>query len=160
VPEVIADTSPIQYLYQTGLLNLPPTLYGKVIIPPAVASELEEGRRLKIALPDINTLSWLEVKEVGEKSLLTLASGLGRGEREVIILAEQTPSSLAILDDALARQQARHLGLTFTGTLGVLLRAKQAGHLDAIAQVLERLEQLRFRLAPATRAALLNLAGE
>lgn len=105
MPEVIADTSPIQYLYQTGLLDLLPTLYGKVTVPSAVASEVEEGRRLKIALPDISTLSWLAVKEVGEKSPLTLASGLGRGEREVIILAEQTPYSLAILGDALARSK-------------------------------------------------------
>ncbi|EGJ35396.1 MULTISPECIES: hypothetical protein [Moorena] len=40
MPNVIADTSPIQYLYQTNLLDLLPQLYGSVIVPQAVANEL------------------------------------------------------------------------------------------------------------------------
>ncbi len=39
--EVIADTSPIQYLYQTNLLELLPTLYKQVLMPQAVADELD-----------------------------------------------------------------------------------------------------------------------
>jgi predicted nucleic acid-binding protein len=39
MPEVIADTSPIQYLYQIGLLDMLNVLYGKIIIPEAVAEE-------------------------------------------------------------------------------------------------------------------------
>jgi hypothetical protein len=42
------------------------------------------------------------------------------------------PEAMAILDDALARRMALHLGIRVTGTLGVLLRAKAAGHLEAI----------------------------
>ncbi|WAN69854.1 hypothetical protein BJP36_37815 [Moorena producens JHB] len=43
MPNVIADTSPIQYLYQTNLLDLLPQLYGSVIVPQAVANELAAG---------------------------------------------------------------------------------------------------------------------
>lgn len=60
----------------------------------------------------------------------------------------------------LARRHARLLGLTITGTLGVLLRAKNEGFLPAVAPVVDKLEQLGFRLAPETRAAVLRLAGE
>jgi hypothetical protein len=52
------------------------------------------------------------------------------------------------------------LNLTLTGTLGVLLESKETGHLPAVAPVLDRLEQLRFRLDPVTRQAVLKLAGE
>jgi predicted nucleic acid-binding protein len=52
------------------------------------------------------------------------------------------------------------LGLTVTGTLGVLLRAKTEGHLPAVSPVVDKLEQLGFRLAPETRAGVLRLAGE
>ncbi len=78
----------------------------------------------------------------------------------VSLLAASLPDSTIILDDALARRYARELNLQLTGTLGVLLKAKQLGHLEAIAPVLERLDELRFRLDVATRAAVLKLAQE
>jgi hypothetical protein len=52
------------------------------------------------------------------------------------------------------------LGLTVTGTLGVVLRAKRESHLPAVAPVVDKLEHLGFRLARDTRAAVLRLAGE
>ena len=46
-----------------------------------------------------------------------------------------------------------------TGTLGVLLRAKQAGLVPAVAPLLDRLAALRFRLGRPTREEVLRLAG-
>lgn len=160
MPEVIADTSPLQYLHQTDLLDLLPALYSRIIIPQAVARELAEGRTHGIRLPDIATLAWVEIRAVREQALLALAPSLGAGEREVLALAVQIPDSLTLLDDALARQHARLLRVTFTGTLGVLLRAKQLGRLPAVAPILAQLESLRFRLDPITRANVLQLASE
>lgn len=161
MPDVISDTSPIQYLHQTRLLDLLPVLYGKIIIPQAVADELQEGILLGVDLPDVSALSWVEIKGATE-SLLTLpvTQGLGMGEREVLNLALQTTDSLVLLDDLLAREYAKQIGVSFTGTLGVLLKAKQLGHLTTIASALDILDQLNFRLDPTTRAAVLKLAHE
>jgi uncharacterized protein len=52
------------------------------------------------------------------------------------------------------------LNLTLTGTLGVVLKAKETGLLPAVAPVLDRLQTLRFRMDPETRQAVLRLAGE
>ena len=60
----------------------------------------------------------------------------------------------------MARQYARMLNLTLTGTLGVLLKAKETGLLPAVAPVLDRLQKLRFRMDLETRQAVLRLAGE
>jgi uncharacterized protein len=158
--EAIANTSPLQYLFQAGLLDLLPTLYGQVTIPEAVVHELAEGRTRGISLPDPAACSWIRVAAVRESDLLSLAPNLGPGEREAIALAVQTPGSLLLIDDALARRHARLLHLTFSGTLGVLLRAKTAGHLAAVAPVLDELDALRFRLDPITRISVLRLAGE
>jgi uncharacterized protein len=100
----------------------------------------------------------MSVRPVQEQALLPLVANLGPGEREVLALAKMIPESLALLDDALARRYARFLGISFTG--GVLLKAKQSGYLPNIAPLLDRLESLRFRLDPATRQAMLSLAGE
>jgi predicted nucleic acid-binding protein len=66
MPEVITDTSPIQYLYQTNLLGLLPTLYGQIILPQAVADELAQGQSQGVALPDPASLSWLTIRPLQE----------------------------------------------------------------------------------------------
>ncbi len=43
MPNFISNTSPIQYLYQTNLLELLPQLYGNIILPQGVVIELAEG---------------------------------------------------------------------------------------------------------------------
>jgi predicted nucleic acid-binding protein len=160
VPEVIADVSPIQYLHQTGLLDLLRLRYGAITIPGAVAAELREGTLRGVDLPAFEVLDWIRVRQPTGRLLLPMITDLGAGEREVLALGTETSDSIVILDDALARQYARLLNLTLTGTLGVLLKAKEAGLLPAVAPVLDRLRQLRFRMDPETRQAVLRLAGE
>lgn len=160
MPEVISNTSPIQYLFQADLLRLLPALYGSVILPEAVASELAEGRARGVALPIPSSLPWVKVRSVSQPAMLGLITDLGPGEREALALATGTPGALLLLDDSLARRHARLLGLTFTGTLGVLLKAQQVGEVGPIAPILDRLEDLGFRLDTVTRAAVLKLAAQ
>ncbi len=158
--EVISNTSPLQYLFQAELLNLLPALYGTIVVPSGVVEELAEGRARGVALPDPTTLPWVRVHRTTDTALLRIVADLDRGEREVLAIAKQTADPLAILDDGLARRYARLLGIPFTGTLGVLLKAKAAGHLVRVSPVLDRLDSLRFRLDAETRASVLRLANE
>jgi predicted nucleic acid-binding protein len=105
-------------------------------------------------------LPWITIVVVEHEELRSLPRHLGPGEREVLVLALHTPDPLLLLDDALARRQAQALRLPFTGTLGTLLKARQAGLVAAIAATLDRFDQLGFRLDPGTRASVLRLAGE
>ncbi|HEX3530296.1 MAG TPA: hypothetical protein VH988_24810 [Thermoanaerobaculia bacterium] len=57
--EVICDTSPLQYLFQLGLIDLLPALAGRVVVPPAVEAELAVGRSLGLQLPDLIALDWV-----------------------------------------------------------------------------------------------------
>jgi predicted nucleic acid-binding protein len=50
--------------------------------------------------------------------------------------------------------------MRLTGTLGLLLNAKQAGLISQVRPLLEQLQALRFRLSSATYQAVLKLAGE
>jgi uncharacterized protein len=142
------------------LLNILRELYGLITIPEAVRMELNAGRMTGISLPDVKSLSWFIVKHVRERDLLRMVSGLGAGEKEVLALALETPESLSILDDLMARRYAAFLGIRFTGSLGILLKAKEKGLLGAVTPVLDQLEALRFRLDPKTRKAVLKLAQE
>ncbi|MGB3310303.1 MAG: DUF3368 domain-containing protein [Nodosilinea sp.] len=160
MPEVIADTSIMQYLFQTNHLFLLPSLYNNVVLPIAVRDELETGRNCGILLPKPDDFEWIQLIYVDEQSLVPQTPGLGRGEREVLSLAVNRSNSLALLDDGLARQYAKRLSIRFTGTLGILLKAKQAGLIDQIGPVVDLLNQLGFRASEETRAAVLRLAAE
>ena len=160
MPEVICDVSPIQYLHQAGLLDLLRLRYGTITIPTAVAAELREGRLRGVDLPTFETLEWMRIRQPVGRLLLPIVADLGAGEREVLALGTENPEALVILDDGLARRYAHLLNLKLTGTLGVLLKAKEKGLLPFVAPVLERLEALRFRMDAETRQAVLRQAGE
>jgi predicted nucleic acid-binding protein len=91
---------------------------------------------------------------------LPLIANLGHGETEVLMLALEMRETVAVLDDALAREIAETLDLHFTGTLGLLLDAKKAGLIPTLRPLLDELQSLRFRLALRTYNAVLRLAGE
>jgi predicted nucleic acid-binding protein len=160
MPEVISNTSPLQYLHQLDLLDLLPTLYGRVLVPSAVVKEIEAGRSLGVALPVLESLPWIRSQEVANAALLPLVPDLGAGEREVLALALEHPNPLIILDDSFARSFARELGLSLTGTLGLLLKGKEIKRIARIEPYVDHLEALNFRLDPRTRADVLKLAGE
>lgn len=82
------------------------------------------------------------------------------GERETIALGLAKTDPLLILDDAAARAYAQSLGIRFTGTLGVLVKAKQSGLITAIRPYLDQLDKLGFYLGMHVRARILSLAGE
>jgi len=63
MPEaVISNTSPLQYLYQLGELELLPRFYQQVTIPPAVVQELVDGHALGVALPVLAQVPWVQVQ--------------------------------------------------------------------------------------------------
>jgi predicted nucleic acid-binding protein len=63
LPEVISDTSPLQYLHQLGLLHILPALVGHIVVPSSVEKELLVGRELGINLPDLGNLEWVEIRQ-------------------------------------------------------------------------------------------------
>jgi predicted nucleic acid-binding protein len=160
LPEVICNTSPLQYLYQLDLLHVLQALTEHIIIPPAVVQELAAGRAQGVNLPDPMTLEWVTVRQPASTRALPLVTDLGPGETEVLALALESTDAVVILDDALARQVAATLDIRFRGTLGLLLDAKRAGLVLTITPLLDQLQALRFRLSLGTREAILALAGE
>jgi predicted nucleic acid-binding protein len=85
--EAICDTSPLQSLHQIEHLDVLPSRATRVLVPPAVLDELQEGRRLGLDLPDVNTLDWVEVLRLAGASALPLVMDLGPGESEALALA-------------------------------------------------------------------------
>ncbi|HEX6900305.1 MAG TPA: DUF3368 domain-containing protein [Thermoanaerobaculia bacterium] len=157
---VICNTSPLLYLYQVGQLDLLQKLYGRVQIPVAVQEELRTGAEQGIAVPELDALDWLEIRPLRDVSLLPVVMDLGAGEAEAIALAVANPGSLLILDDRLGRRIAHLNKVTYTGTLGVLVRAKQEGLLSRVSPVIADLRRTTMHLTEALIETVLEEAGE
>ena len=160
MPEAIVNTSPLQYLHQIGHLDLLREFYSKIIVAHSVVEELACGREVGLNVPDPAQFSWMEVRAAPIEILITAVADLGRGEREALSLSQVSPASILILDDLLARNYARDLQLKFTGTLGILARARREERVSALAPLLSRLVKLGFRLSPQVRAEVLASVGE
>lgn len=153
---VVADTSPLDYLVLIGHVDVLQRLFGRVIVPSGVATELADPgsppavRTWARALPE-----WLEVKHVDVPSDAGLDS-VDAGEAEAIVLAEGLrPDVLLMIDDRDGRREAVRRGIPTTGTLGVLNDAAQRGLID-LAQALDRLSLTTFRASPLLIRELLE----
>ncbi len=85
---------------------------------------------------------------------------MGEGEAEVIALGIENLDSLLILDDALGRRIARLYQLTCTGTLGILVRAKQQGYIATVLPIIQALQDQGMWITQPVIEAILQMAEE
>jgi hypothetical protein len=143
---VVVNTTPIIALALLGKLDLLRQLYGQVVTPSAVQAEVFAGGSTGVGRFELQDAAWLRVVSLQDPRRADLLADLDRGEAEVIALAQEI--------------DAERLGLRLAGTLGVLLKAKQLGLVDAIAPLIEHLQLAGIRLSDAVVATVLKLADE
>ena len=147
---VIADSSCLIILSKIGELNVLRWLYQTIYITPEIATEFGED------LPP-----WIFVETVqNQHHQRILLTKLDRGEATAIALALEKKEALIILDDLKGRKIAKELGLVFTGTLGVISRAKELGYYQQIKPILIKILQTNFRISQGIIYALLDRHGE
>jgi predicted nucleic acid-binding protein len=157
---VIVNTSPLFYLHKVDHLHILEKLYSEIIVPYAVLTEIEEGRRIGEDVPEIKNHSWIQVRKVTIPASIKLIPDLGQGEAEVLALACEENNPLLIIDDALARKIANLQEIKFTGTAGILLRAKKEGLIKEMKSVIDRLKKTGFYLSDQLILEILKSSGE
>ena len=141
-------------LAKIGALEALFRLFPKILTPPAVHHELiTEG--LRLGAPDAVLLQHryrsgeLEVVSPPDASLQAPVP-IGPGEEQSILLAIDAETTWLLIDDLDARQTAlTNLAAAgsktqITGTLGVILSAREKGHLDK-GEAVRLVESLRQR---------------
>ena len=158
---VVSDTSPIRGLTHLGRLDLLRTLFGEVLIPPAVERELRRATR-RFAPLDVELLKSLTIRSPSNSVLVSkLAEGLDAGESEAIALALEVGAESVLLDERRGRAAARRLGLVPVGILGLLLQAKTLGLVPEIRPLLQDLrDNANFFLTEALLDEVTRRAGE
>lgn len=151
MPEIIiSDTSCLILLQKTGQLQLLPKLYSQIYITSFIAKEFE-GDLLKEIL----------IREAKDINLIrTLSQIVDEGEASAIALSLEIEKSILVLDDRKARKLATSLEIKITGTLGILVKAKQSGVLPSVKPILDELKKTDFRISQKIIDRILKEAGE
>lgn len=156
---IVSDATPLNYLVEIGAVDVLHQLYGRVIIPPAVREELNHAKTPKAVREWLSkSPAWLEVVAPSIIPPAALTE-LDAGEMEAITLALQSGADLLLIDERDGTAAARRLGLTTTGTLGVLDLAARRGLID-LRVMFARLQETTFRAPTKLMAKLLEQEAE
>ena len=149
---VISDATPIISLMKAGQLELLQKLFGTVCIPKAVYQELTENETFSEEIRIVQDCEFLYVEEVGNEKSVTILrnfTGLDAGESEAIILADEKCSDVLLMDEHRGRQVAKKMGITITGTIGILIQAFDEGMLtrEDVGECVGRLKESGIRIS-------------
>lgn len=94
-------------------------------------------------LPD-----WIQIITVKDKLRQQLLEmQIDKGESSAIALALESENSTLIIDDFKARRVAEQLKLNFTGTIGVIVKARLKGEIESIIPILSKIKATNFRIS-------------
>lgn len=134
---IVSDTSCLILLDKIKRLGLLKKLFGKITITQIIADEF--GKEL----PEFIIIENPE-NPIYQK---ILESFVDTGEASALALALEKKDCLLIIDDNKGRREAKQLGLTFTGTLGILITARQKGLIKTLTEVVIDINKTDFRLS-------------
>jgi predicted nucleic acid-binding protein len=152
--------TPLIFLSRAGLIDLLQLVSSEVIVPEAVASEIEIRGENDPTARALATTSWLVVTQTPPIPPQIQAWGLGPGESSVLAWGQAHTGSEAIIDDLAGRRCAAALNIPVRGTLGLVLIAKQRGHISSARYLLQQLRQGGMYLSDRVLNEALKKVGE
>lgn len=159
---VVSNASPLINLARIGKLDLLHDLYGELTIPEAVWREVVVEGAGQPGADEVKGATWIKRHAVANRQLVhALQQELDAGEAEAIVLASEMEAELLLMDERLGRETARHLGLRYTGLIGVLVEAKRKGLIGAVKPHLDALRDAAgFRVSDALYTRVRQDEGE
>ena len=146
---IICNASPLIFLSKIGRLDLLSDLFTEVLVP--VGAWDEATRKPDAATENLKALKAsgkITVFAVNNRLAVSAMIGrLHRGEVEVIVGAGEQKVSGVILDDGYARSKAKQLGLSVTGTLGVLVAGHHQGVVPDLNSDIDSLLKIGLRVS-------------
>lgn len=147
---IISDTSCLILLDKIEALDLLKIFNVPVYITSTVQEEF--GNTIPI---------WLDVLDPKDTKIQKLLENdLDRGEASVISLALELNNSILIIDELKGRKIVESLNLRYTGTLGLILKAKQLGCVESVIPYIEAIKKTNFRINEKLLFTLKSDAGE
>lgn len=154
---IVINTGPLISLARIGCLEILQGLPYEFLCPGEVRSELAEGEAA--GYPAV-ALEWLKVVSLSKPIPLVSLAALDIGEAAVIQLAAELSIPVVAIDEWKGRRAALAAGLTVTGSLGLLAKAKMLGLLSSLRPLLEKAVAEGIRYHPELIRKILEAVGE
>jgi predicted nucleic acid-binding protein len=162
MPNLIAiNTSPlIALVAAVGDLKVLQDLYHQVWVPYEVCQEILAGGSTEFAITQFQQATWLNKQPTPLEIAPFLLNSLDLGEAAVIQLALNQGINTVCIDETVGRRIARLNGLTLTGSIGILLKAKQQNPSLSIKTAIENMLAHQIRLSQTVINFALQQAQE
>jgi len=158
---IISNATPLIAFARINQLALLHKVIGKLVIPKAVADEVSEYTGGQKSVIDLRQENWISIIPVqSEARVRLLLPSLDRGEAEVIVLASEQSARLVLIDELSGRKIAESLHLNVSGSVGMLIRAKQLGEISAVKPFLDKMIQRGVRYSERFVHSILKHIGE
>ncbi len=159
---IISNATPLIAFSRIGHLPLLRRMVAEsLVIPEAVADELSNYETTRPGGIDLSQEPWIQTRTVAdEQQVRLLLPTLDRGEAEVIALGLEQSARLVLIDELIGRKVAESLGLPITGSVGILIRAKQVGEITAVKPLLEQMVGVGMYYSRRFIKAVLRQVGE
>ncbi len=154
---VLSDASPLIGLARVDGLVWLRELFGSVGMTMEVAEEVLVDNRADDELHIRQSLAEGWLYRLGKSPPEPQYPHLGHGESSCLRVAlARTEPTLLLLDDRLARREARRAGLEIVGVAAIIGMAEQRGLIASARIVFEALLQTDFRIGPAVIESVLE----
>jgi predicted nucleic acid-binding protein len=147
--DIVSDTSCLILFYKIGEMDLLQKVYGQIIITGTVSQEFRRP------LPD-----WISVQDPKTNLHQGLMSFLDEGEATSIALALEFADALLIIDESKGRRVAKELGVKITGSLGIIMAAKEKGIIQSVKPIIDKIKETNFRISDDLLNKILHLVNE
>ena len=136
-----------------------PQLFKQVVIAEGVYHEIVEYERA--GADQIRVAEWIDIRKIDDVLAVdVLLDELDIGEAETIVLAKEISADIVLMDEKKGRRKIKQLGFRHSGTVGVLLRAKEKGLIELLKPELDQLQRNGFHLSESLRIYALEMSSE
>lgn len=159
---IVCNSTPLIGLATIGRFDLLRRIFGRIAIAPAVWTEtVTQGRTEGGARREVEAAEWIDRIEVNDRlAVRVLLDELDQGEAETIVLALELGADWVVMDERKGRRKLEQLGIPKVGTLGILLKARQAGLIPMLRPEISRLRASGFSISDSVVSSILAAAGE
>lgn len=155
---IFSNTTPFIALSAIGRLDLLPALFERIHVVEPVVRECAAGGAIKV--PALASLSWVTVHPITTGDPEPMLTQLDEGEKWTLHAAHQAGAALLLIDERIGRNLAERMGLKITGTLGVLLKARQQGLIASFTGAAQAMRAQGLFFHPGLIARLAKSIGE
>lgn len=158
---IITNTGPLIALAKIDKLSVLQQLFGTVSVPPAVHRELMAKSGSDVERLDVAFAQFIKITAQPDSpaEVRIVTDHLDAGEQQAIALA-YAEKTVLVIDERLGRTAARQLGLSISGSTGVLIEAKRRGFIPAVVPLLYDIRYHGYWLSDSLILLAAELTGE